>query len=76
MRSRYYAILSILVFGILYSYTAVLVLLVLAFAWLNMKKPVRHLQQKWAKSVFIIMGKKCNILGFASTYGCREPFMH
>jgi 1-acyl-sn-glycerol-3-phosphate acyltransferase len=63
MRSRYYAILSIPVFGILYSYTAILVLVVLVFAWLNMKKPIRYLQQKWAKSVFIIMGKKFRIEG-------------
>jgi 1-acyl-sn-glycerol-3-phosphate acyltransferase len=63
MRSRLYAIISIPVFAVLYSYTAIGVLIVLIFAWLNMKGPIRFLIQFWAKSVFLILGKKFRVLG-------------
>src|SRR5664280_1370112 len=58
MRSRFYAVLSILLFGILYCYTAVGVVIVLILSFLHLKKPVSFLFQMWAKSVFLIMGKK------------------
>ncbi len=63
MRSRLYAIISILVFGILYCYTAVGVLIVLILTLFQLKKPVRFLFQAWAKSVFLIMGKKFRVTG-------------
>jgi 1-acyl-sn-glycerol-3-phosphate acyltransferase len=63
MRSRFYAALSIFLFGILYCYTAVGVLIVLIFAWLHMKGPIRILSNLWAKSVFLIIGKKFTIQG-------------
>jgi 1-acyl-sn-glycerol-3-phosphate acyltransferase len=63
MRSRFYAVLSILLFGILYCYTAVGVLIVLILSFLHLKKPVRFLFQMWAKSVFLIMGKKFRVFG-------------
>jgi len=63
MRSRLYAIISILIFGILYSYTAVGVLIVLILAFLHLRGPIRFLFQMWAKSVFMIMGKKIRISG-------------
>jgi 1-acyl-sn-glycerol-3-phosphate acyltransferase len=46
------------VFGILYSYTAVGVFIVLILAWLNLRRPVTFLQHKWAKSVFLVMGRR------------------
>ena len=63
MRSRLYAVISIPIFAILYCYTAIGVLIVLIFAWLNMKRPIRFLSQVWAKSVFMILGKKFRIQG-------------
>ena len=63
MRSRLYAVFSIILFGILYCYTAIGLLITLIFAWLNMKGPIRFLFQQWAKSVFLIMGKKFRVLG-------------
>lgn len=63
MRSPLYAILSILLFGILYLYTAVGVLIILIFALLHMKGPIRFLCQVWAKSVFLILGKKFTVIG-------------
>jgi 1-acyl-sn-glycerol-3-phosphate acyltransferase len=63
MRSRFYAVISVLLFGILYCYTAVGVFIVLILALLHLRKPIRFLFQIWAKSVFIIMGKKFRVIG-------------
>jgi 1-acyl-sn-glycerol-3-phosphate acyltransferase len=63
MRSRLYAAISILLFAILYCYTAIGVFIILIFAWLHMKRPIRFLFQLWAKSVFLIMGKKFRVHG-------------
>jgi 1-acyl-sn-glycerol-3-phosphate acyltransferase len=63
MRSRLYAVISVPVFIVLYSYTAIGVFIILIFAWLNIKKPIVVLSQIWAKSVFLIIGKKFHIKG-------------
>jgi len=63
MRSRLYAAISILLFGILYFYTAIGVLILLIFAFLHLKRPISILSQLWAKSVFIVLGKKFEIVG-------------
>jgi 1-acyl-sn-glycerol-3-phosphate acyltransferase len=63
MRSRVYAVISIPVFGILYCYTALGVLIILIFAWLHLKRPIIILSQFWAKSVFLIIGKKFQVYG-------------
>jgi 1-acyl-sn-glycerol-3-phosphate acyltransferase len=63
MRSRLYAVSSILLFGILYLYTAIGVFIVLILALLHLKAPIRKLIQLWAKSVFLILGKKFKIYG-------------
>jgi 1-acyl-sn-glycerol-3-phosphate acyltransferase len=63
MRSRLYAVISIPVFALLYSITAIGVLIILIFAWLDMKHPIRFLSQLWAKAVFLILGKKFRLYG-------------
>jgi 1-acyl-sn-glycerol-3-phosphate acyltransferase len=63
MRSRFFAILSILLFGILYFYTAVGVIIILILAFLHLKRLVCFLLQIWAKSVFFILGKRFRIYG-------------
>ena len=63
MRSRLYAVLSIFLFGVLYCYTAIAIIIVLILTFLHLKKPVRFFFQLWAKSVFIILGKKFRIIG-------------
>ena len=63
MRSRLYAVLSIIIFGILYCYTAVGVLIILILALLKLKGPIHVITQLWAKSVFIIMGKNFRVQG-------------
>jgi 1-acyl-sn-glycerol-3-phosphate acyltransferase len=51
------------VFTVLYLYTAVGVLLILVFSWLHMKRVIRVLIRLWAKSVFVIIGKKFIVQG-------------
>jgi 1-acyl-sn-glycerol-3-phosphate acyltransferase len=63
MRSRLYPVASILVFAILYSYTAIGVIIVLAMAELRMKNAIAKIIQLWAKSVFLIMGKRFPVYG-------------
>lgn len=63
MRSRLYAVLSIILFAILYCYTAVGVFIILIFAWLHLRGPIRVLSQLWAKSVFLVIGKRFRVKG-------------
>jgi 1-acyl-sn-glycerol-3-phosphate acyltransferase len=63
MRTRLYAIISIPLFAILYFETALVVLLLLILAWLNLKRTVRFIAQLWAKSIFLIIGKRFKIHG-------------
>ena|SRR5665647_580979 len=63
MRSKLYAAISIPLFAILYLDTVVVVLTLLIFAWLHWKGPIRVLSQLWAKSVFLIIGKKIHLRG-------------
>jgi 1-acyl-sn-glycerol-3-phosphate acyltransferase len=63
MRLRPYAVISAIIFAILYCVTAIGVFIVLIFASLKMKKPIRVLTQLWAKSVFLIIGKKFKVHG-------------
>jgi 1-acyl-sn-glycerol-3-phosphate acyltransferase len=63
MRSRLYAILSIPLFGILYCFTTIIVLILLVFAWLHLKRVMPYISQFWAKSVFILIGKRYRLRG-------------
>lgn len=63
MRLRLYSLISVLIFAILYCLTAIGVFIVLIFASLKMRKPVRVLSQLWAKSVFLMIGKKFSVHG-------------
>jgi len=60
---RIHIALSIPVFLVLYSYTAVVVFLILIMAYLRFRPGIRILMGFWAKSVFPIMGKKIHIEG-------------
>lgn len=63
INSGIYTFLSIPVFGFLYVYTAVGVLLVICLTWMNARKPVQFLSMIWAKSVFLIMFKRLSVIG-------------
>jgi 1-acyl-sn-glycerol-3-phosphate acyltransferase len=55
--------ISVPVFGILYFYTAAGVFVAIILSWFNAKKPVQSLSRIWAKSVFLLMGKRLTIRG-------------
>jgi 1-acyl-sn-glycerol-3-phosphate acyltransferase len=60
---KIHMLLSVPVFILLYSYTAVVVFLILIMAYLRFRYGIRHLMGLWAKSVFPLMGKKIHIEG-------------
>jgi len=63
MRPKLYAVISILLFAILYCYTAIGVFIILIFAFIRIKGPIRFLSQFWAMSVFFIIGKRLHVQG-------------
>lgn len=63
MSSSINALLSVLAFGVLYTYTAVTVIMLIPLTWLNARKPVKIMSQVWAKSVFLIIFKRLRITG-------------
>ncbi|MGD0583456.1 MAG: lysophospholipid acyltransferase family protein [Bacteroidales bacterium] len=58
-----YKILSVPAFGLMYIFTAIMILIGLPFIYLKMKKTVKVLMRFWAKSIFLIIGKKLQIEG-------------
>lgn len=63
MRRRIHFAVSIPVFIILYSYTAVTVLFILIFSSVRFKSGINALLFVWANAVFALMGKKLHIEG-------------
>ena len=60
---RIHIILSAPVYLLLYSYTAMVVFLILAMAYMRCKKGIRILMGIWAKTIFPLMGKRIRITG-------------
>ncbi|MDQ1332433.1 MAG: PlsC protein [Bacteroidota bacterium] len=61
--SGIYTLLTVPVFGILYVYTGVGVILMILLSWMNARKPVQFLTCIWARSIFLIMCKRLRIQG-------------
>jgi len=62
-RIRIYSVLTVSAFGVLYVFTALMILIGFPAVFLRMKGVVRALMRFWAKSVFLIIGKKLYIEG-------------
>jgi 1-acyl-sn-glycerol-3-phosphate acyltransferase len=62
-RLKLYSVLTVPAFGILYLFTSIMVIIGMPFLFLRMKKVVLFLMQFWARSVFLIIGKKLHIEG-------------
>jgi len=58
-----YTFLTVTAFGVLYVFTAVMAIIGLPFAFLRIRRVVSLLMHFWAKSVFLIIGKKLRIEG-------------
>jgi 1-acyl-sn-glycerol-3-phosphate acyltransferase len=62
-RIRIYTFLTVLAFGVLYLFTGLIVIILVPLAFLRQKRAVRLVMQFWAKSAFLIIGKKLHIEG-------------
>ena len=60
-RIRIYTFLTVLAFGVLYLFTGIVVIILVPLAFLRQKRAVRLIMQYWAKSAFLIIGKKLHI---------------
>jgi 1-acyl-sn-glycerol-3-phosphate acyltransferase len=62
-RIRVYTFLTISAFGILYLFTAIIVLIEIPLAFLKLKRAVCFIMRFWARTVFRIIGKKLHVEG-------------
>lgn len=60
---RFHTIISVPVFIYLYSFTAVIVFLILIQSYLKWKNGIKHIMRFWANAVFPLMGKKLHVEG-------------
>lgn len=63
MRSTIYSVISVPIFALLYLFTALVVLILLLFATLNWKRALHAGIYFWARTVFLLMGKRLRISG-------------
>jgi 1-acyl-sn-glycerol-3-phosphate acyltransferase len=50
-------------FALLYFYTGIVVLIAILFVFLKLSLPINYISYYWAKSVFLLMGKKFKVYG-------------
>ncbi len=62
-RSHFYGVISVAVFFLLYLFTSICVLMVLLVAAVNWKKPIRRIMRFWARTIFLLLGKRLRISG-------------
>jgi 1-acyl-sn-glycerol-3-phosphate acyltransferase len=62
-RTHFYGVISVAVFFFLYLFTAFCVLLVLLVSPLNRSKPVRRIMRFWARTIFLMLGKRLRVTG-------------
>jgi len=72
MRTLIYNLLSVFAFAVLYTHTAIMVLILLPFAYLRLKNTVKYLVRFWAKSVFWVLGKRLKIYGLENYSGNKH----
>jgi len=63
LQSGLYSFLSVIIFGLLYIFTATGVLIVIFLSWLNARRAVKFLTKVWASAIFMIMFKKLHVSG-------------
>jgi 1-acyl-sn-glycerol-3-phosphate acyltransferase len=63
VRIIFFRILSVIIFGIMYLFTAVMVLIGLPFIFLGRNRIVSTMMRFWAKGIFFILGKKIIVEG-------------
>lgn len=63
LREAFYSVVTIPVFGLLYLFTAIIVLVTLSLSFFKMDKAVRGAMRFWAKTSFLLVGKKLPVRG-------------
>jgi len=63
-RIRVYTFLTVSAFAILYPFTGIIVVILIPLAYLRLRGAVGLIMRFWAKSVFIIIGKRLHIEGY------------
>ena len=58
-----YRILSLILFPILYAYTALVVFILIILSWLRADGLIRIISRRWAQSVFLLMFKRLPVIG-------------
>jgi 1-acyl-sn-glycerol-3-phosphate acyltransferase len=71
-RIHFYGFISVVVFFFLYLFTAVCVGLVLLVAALHLKRAIRRIMRFWARSIFVLLGKRLRIRGIEHIEKDRE----
>ncbi len=67
-RITLYKFLTVPAFGLMYLFTALMILIGLPFIYLERKKIVRGMIRFWAKTIFLILGKKVDVTGDRRQY--------
>jgi 1-acyl-sn-glycerol-3-phosphate acyltransferase len=62
-RIKIYAFLSAMAFGLMYLFTALMILIGFPFIILKQKRIVKFLMRFWARFIFLIIGKKLHVEG-------------
>jgi 1-acyl-sn-glycerol-3-phosphate acyltransferase len=62
-RHHIYAVITVPVFGILFAYTAIVVIITSLLALCGMKRTVVFISWFWARSIFMVLGKQVHIQG-------------
>jgi 1-acyl-sn-glycerol-3-phosphate acyltransferase len=63
IRDRFHALISVPVFAVLYTYTAIAVFMVIMLSYIRWRSGVYAVMGFWARSVFPMMGKRLRIRG-------------
>jgi len=62
-RIKIFTLLSIVAFGLMYLFTASMILIGFPFILLKQKRIVKSMMRFWARSIFLIIGKKVHVEG-------------
>ncbi len=72
LRNVFYSVITIPVFGLLYLFTAVIVLITLTLSSFKRDKAVRRVMRFWAKTSFLLIGKKLSVRGIENIDTCKN----
>ena len=62
-RITIFRILTVPAFGLMYLFTALMIMIGLPFIYLRMRKTVKAMMRFWAKTIFLLIGKRLDITG-------------